>query len=304
MRHRLPAALLIAATGITVLFAAGRPAATAPEPGDEAAIRREVAAYVKAFNAGDAEGMLAVWAADGEYVDPAGVSTRGSDNLGALFARCLHDNPRARVEITTRAVRVLKQGVALHDGTSVMTRPDGESETIPFSAVWVKADGRWAVQLVHNLAAPAPGPEARTPAVADLGWLVGEWSADECGATLTARWMDGEKFLAIDYTVCGTDGRAVSVAHVIGIDPTTGWLKSWAFETARGGCGAGFWQRDRDTWTVGLAGATGDGHSAEATHVWSVVDADTFTLRAVNREVAGTELPDLLLTFRRSGGRD
>jgi uncharacterized protein (TIGR02246 family) len=302
MRYRYWTGLPVIGGAVALIIAIGRPSAAADD--DEAAIHQAVAAYAKAFNAGDLDGVMAVWAADPEYVDDTGTSTTGRDSVRALYGECLRGNAGCKVDVTSQAIRVLKDGVALQEGTSVLTRPGGETEKIPFSAVWVRADGRWAVRLLHNLSHPAPAP-AKTQAVSDLAWLAGEWTAVDKNSkgTMTARWLPEKKFLSIEYSIRLDGGQPHMVTHVIGIDPATGQLRSWAFDS-RGGVGEGAWEVHGKAWTVEMTGTTADGRAGSATLKWTIVDENTFSFEALNREIGGHELPAAKLTFRRGKAAD
>jgi uncharacterized protein (TIGR02246 family) len=296
MRYRLFAAALVLTGGLVVGNMASRPTAAAED--DAAAVGKAVALYTKAFNAADVDSIISVWAGDAEYVDEAGKTTSGRDNVKALFTQCIRDNKGCKIEIKTKTTRMLKEGIALQDGTSILTRPSGESESVPFSAVWVKKDGKWLLQLVRNLAGLTSTPSAEHN-LADLTWLVGEWTATDKDSTttITGRWMKEKKFLTLDYSVRSKGEETLSLTHIIGIDPTSGQLRSWVFNT-RGGFGEGTWDRENDKWTVEMSGVAGDGKAGVATSVWTLADDNTFTYQLLNREVGGQNLPDVTLMFR------
>src|SRR5262245_30247755 len=64
--------------------AAARPTAARPAPdrsADEAAIHTNVDAFVKAYNAGDAKAIAALFAPDGQIIDEEGATTEGRDGI-------------------------------------------------------------------------------------------------------------------------------------------------------------------------------------------------------------------------------
>ena len=74
-----------------VMTAAWMPAsaaeAVAPPAAAVAAITAEAEATVKAFNAGNAKALAAMFIADGEIVDENGTVTTGRTEIEALFCR-------------------------------------------------------------------------------------------------------------------------------------------------------------------------------------------------------------------------
>src|SRR5262249_10534131 len=105
VRNPRPLVLLTAVAAASVLVAAALvrptdPAAPAPRHppangtpaaagadhrADEAAVRKAVADYVAALNAGDLNAILSFWAPDADYIDESGRLTRGRDAVAALF---------------------------------------------------------------------------------------------------------------------------------------------------------------------------------------------------------------------------
>src|SRR5262249_38322970 len=82
-----------------------------PSPGDgknaagAKAIQDKQAGYVKAFNAGDAEGTAAFWAADGEFVDADGKSFKGRGAIAKEFASFFAEAKGLRLEVRTDSLR-------------------------------------------------------------------------------------------------------------------------------------------------------------------------------------------------------
>ena len=71
--------------------------------------------------------------------------------------------------------------VALEDGICELT-PEGQKPIFRghYSAVWIKQQGAWLLSSLRESLAPPP---PQTNRLAALEWLVGEWEADDDGAT-------------------------------------------------------------------------------------------------------------------------
>jgi uncharacterized protein (TIGR02246 family) len=302
MSYRI--AIGIAALAAGLFFASGfSPSRQAIAAGDDdQAIQKRSDAYANAFNKGDVSGIMSFWSTDAEYVDESGKCTKGHDALKEMFSKSLLGNKGIKVQIKTSTIRLLKGDIALQEGNAVLTRADGVPETSPFTAAWIKQDGQWLLHLVRDLSVPSGAVADDSPShLKDLAWLAGDWIHEEQGTTTTLKghWMTGQKFLILDYVVRSKGEEVLSIHQIIGWDPTANKLHSWVFDT-RGGFGEGAWSRHGDTWNVEVAGITSDGRRGNGANKWTLVDENSFTFQAVDREVNGQPLPDKHITYRRA----
>jgi uncharacterized protein (TIGR02246 family) len=294
MRHVL---LTTAALAAGLLFVAGHrggsqpPAATGTKTttGADQTIRRALADYAQAISKGDLPAVAALWAADAEYTDESGNITKGRDAVAALFRKFMADHKGARMALKATSVRLPKSDVALVDGTSTITLPDGHIDEGRFTSVWIKADGKWQVQsardLPGNTGAAAPGA-----ALKELQWMVGDWGAEKGGVSVTVRWTLNRAFLLQEYKAKDGDGEML-VTQLVGYDPLTERIKSWTFDS-KGGYGEGLWSRDGNWWMVETAGVLPDGQTGTARNVIRFVDDRTVLFQNRDREVGGQPIPD------------
>lgn len=301
MRYRVLLGVASIALGLTYALAFGQNRPGTAGTQESQAIRQAMAAYAVAFNKGDVDGILGIWADDAEFTDEAGMTTKGRTALAALFRKSLQENKGLKVTITTNTLSFLKDDIAVQDGTAVLTHTGGETETSPFTAIWMKKDGKWLLQRVREF--PAPTGAAAEGALAqlkDLGWLVGDWVHDANGTktSITGRWMKGQKFLALEYTVHTKGDEVLALTQIVGWDPTNSQIHSWVFDS-RGGFGEGAWSRKDRTWTVSVAGVTHDGRNGSGTNMWTGVDENTFIYQSTDREIDGQPLPDVKITYQR-----
>src|ERR1700677_168902 len=123
MRQRIAVGSLVLLAGLVLVYAQtpnpSNPVTAQPAKGDdEQAIRKATDVYTGAFNKADVDGLLSVWAADAEYVDEAGKTTKGKADLTAMFKQVFQDNKGIKLKIKTGTIRLLKDDVAMQDGQS------------------------------------------------------------------------------------------------------------------------------------------------------------------------------------------
>jgi uncharacterized protein (TIGR02246 family) len=128
---------------------------------DEAAIQAVLADSYKAWEAGDADGMVANYTADATAIMTG--SLRGSrdvvrENMALAFAGPLKDTSTYNRQLSLRfvgqdaAIVIAESGILFGGGTEV---PD----TGKVNVTWVfeKRDGQWLIAAYHNSPVLAPG---------------------------------------------------------------------------------------------------------------------------------------------------
>jgi uncharacterized protein (TIGR02246 family) len=196
------------------------PTASDPATADgEKAIRNTQSAYVKAFNAGDAEALAAFWTLDGEFVDASGRSFRGRSAIQKEFAAFFGEAKGSKLDISMDSLRFVAPGVALETGTSRVTHPtDASGNSAGYSIVHTRRDGRWLLASVREM---PHIPSSNYERLRDLEWLVGAWAAKGGGNTLelTCEWTAKRNFLTRKYSLQGPDGATKTGIQIIGWDP-------------------------------------------------------------------------------------
>ena len=298
MRKTIATLGALAAAGFLVVLAGGRVPQNSARAADDdqQAIRQALAAYCDAFNKGDVQAIAAHWAPDAEYTDEGGTAHKGRDTIAALFRKFLTEHKGAKMALAVKSLRFLRPDVALGEGTSEITLPDGTPDKGRFTAAWVKADGRWLLTSARDL--PSEGEEA-AGALKGFQWLVGEWqSADKDGAvTMTCKPALGGAYLHLEFTAKRPDG-AMTVMQLMGFDPLTDQVKSWTFDSV-GGYGEALWTREGNQWVGQAVGVLPDGQDGSTTYVVKYGDDQSFTLQMRDRQVAGQPLADTEVKFVR-----
>ncbi len=267
---------------------------------DELMIRQSVQTYVEAFNRGDAAAVAAHWSENGEWVNPAGDRIKGrtaiQKSLEAFFAE---SEGQQRIEVFQPTIRLLAPTVAAEEGTARVTGREVEQSETSYIAIHVKQNGQWKIDSVRETAIPS------TPSnyehLRELQWMIGEWVDEDEDATIETNcaWTANKNFINRSFTVSIKDQVNASGTQVIGWDPVAGQIRSWVFDS-EGGFGEGVWSRAGDRWMVKATHVFQDGGRASAIRILTPIDADTFRLEVIGREIDGEIQPNIdPVTIRR-----
>ena len=261
--------------------APGAPAARPLSP-DEQAIRAQVDAFVKAFNAGDAKAAAAFYTSDAQMIDPTGEVADGRPAIEEEYRALFSENPGLTIEIRSELLKMLTPDAAIEDGVSrVVHKDDGASVVNRYTAVHVKRDGRWLTAQVRET--PGVTPSAHEQ-LQTLAWLVGDWvdEASDSKARSVIRWSSDKNFLLHDFTITSAGHTVLTGTQRIGWDPHAGQIKSWVFDS-EGGNGEGLWARMGNTWVVKATAVLQDGRKSTATHFISREGPDSCRWRTTDR---------------------
>ncbi|MBL8796802.1 MAG: SgcJ/EcaC family oxidoreductase [Planctomycetia bacterium] len=296
MNRRIALLAVLAAGGL--YLALGWAQTSSKTADDEQAIRKAVEAYSAAFNKGDVPGVLAYWTVDADFVDEDGKLHKGREALTALFKSAAVDLKGHQLKLHTKSLRFLKPDVALEDGEAEMKGPDGETNANRYTAVWVKADGKWQIASARDL--PSDASEVGQRKLRELDWLIGTWTHqdDKASVQVVGRWVLSRSYLQLE-TTAKVKGEELAVSQMIGWDPVNQQLRTWFFDS-RGGHGDGWWTRDGNTWSVELDGVLADGRLGYSLNHWKYVDEKHATWQATHRSVDGQPLPDVEVKFTRA----
>ena len=267
--------------------------------GDEQAIRQAVAAYADAFTKGDLEQLLGHWDPDAEYIDESGKVTQGREAIARLLRDNLGGLKGCKLSMDTKSVRLMTPEVALEDGQATLTKPN-ETETTPYTAVWVKKDGQWKLRSIRDLPdADEPAPVTLADRLKRMEWIIGEWQSAEANPEvhLTCRWALQRSFILFDYRI-KTAKEESSTTMRIGWDPVNEQFRSWYFDSA-GGYGEGWWTQEGNAWVSDTIGVLPDARVGTARYIARFVDDKTWQWQSRNRVVDGRPLADVDVRFVR-----
>lgn len=258
--------------------------------GEEKAIRQTAAAYAKAFNAGDAKAIAALWTADGELVVEDGQEYRGRKTIEKEYAAMFAANKGLNSEIAVLSVRFPAKDLAMDSGIVWVRDASGTTvSSARYLAVHVKYDGKWLIASVRE----SPHvPASNHEHLKDLAWLVGDWHAKGDGKTIRFHcvWEGNKNFLGRTFVI-EEKGHKRTGRQIIGWDPIAGQVRSWTFDD-EGGFGGEMWTRDGDRWVGEATGVMRNGRETRAVNIITRLDDNTFTWQSVRRGVNGSNLPD------------
>jgi uncharacterized protein (TIGR02246 family) len=269
---------------------------------DHAAIDAVNAEFTRAFNAGDAAALAALFAEDARMSDEAGKTVEGRTAIQKRLTETFQESPGIKLVLRTDSVKFITPDVAVEEGASQVQSPGDTEETaeefIPYTAIYVKKDGKWLHSVVRDYVV-AKDEDASATAGADvlkeLEWMVGEWVEEgtESKSRSACEWAQNKHFLVWNYTIEAEGANAPGGTMFIGWDPLTGQIKSWLFD-AEGGHGEASWTRHGDgQWVVKATGVLGDGRTASATQYVTLLGKDLASWTSVDRVAGGEVQPDM-----------
>jgi uncharacterized protein (TIGR02246 family) len=253
---------------------------------DRAAIAAHKERFRKAFESGDAKGVASCWTSGGELIADDGSATRGRAAIEKSYRELFAKKETRKAEVQGESLRFPSRDTAIEEGHFKVRVGKGEPTTSRYSALFVREGGEWLLAVVREW-------PAQDASLSDLEWLIGTWSArrDDTEVRTTYEWVYNKSFIRAQFTIRQKD-RTLSGFKMIGVDRSSGELRSWTFES-EGGFGEATWARDGKKWVLDSAGTLADGRTMASTNILTPLGPDSFTWQSVQRSVDGEELDDL-----------
>lgn len=266
-----------------------------PQAADEAAIRKNVAAFVKAYQAGDAKALAEQFVEDAECVHESNLFCRGRATIEQTLTEFFEANPGCKLQKTIDSIRFVTPDVAIEDGTTICECSDGSScVTCAYTTVHVKKDGKWLVASIQDR--DSRDLKEHSLKLDQLAWLQGDW-IDEGGDAVvhfSCQPIANGNFLMRSFTIEVAGQEAMTGTQRIGWDPLTGNLRTWIFDSS-GSFGEGVWYRADGEGTVDSDEMTAVA-AAEETGEEDATVKDTGTNDAGKKDAgakdAGTKVAD------------
>ncbi|WP_437205050.1 YybH family protein [Planctomicrobium sp. SH664] len=282
---------MLAACGIAIGLTTLGDSATPASP-DEQAIRSATEAYEKAYNAGDAKALSALFSESARLITGEGEVFEGREAIENLFTTLFQQVSGSKVDIQIRGIELLDPNVAIEEGLSILTQPDqGGSEKSGYAAVHVKEGNQWLIKIARDWPALRTTPEDH---LAQLSWLIGDW-VDESPASLVTssyKWSENRNFILGESTVQIAGKTVMTISQRIGWDASSRTLRSWVFDS-RGGFAEGTWSRSGDGFTATMLGVNPEGERTTAVNTFRRISPDLCSFESRSRTVGGKTLPDL-----------
>jgi uncharacterized protein (TIGR02246 family) len=277
----------------------------------EAAIRANVDAFVKAYNARDAKAIAALFTPEGQLLDENDHTTHGRDAIEHAFASVFAGSPQGRIEVHVGSIRLFGSALAVETGTThVIDRPGAEPDVTRYTVVHTKSlDGKWKMAFARDTPAtqeenasassePAAGTSGAQPAnferLKPLSWLVGNWidEGDESVEISSCKWSADKNFLLQNIEVRREGRDALTIHQRIGWDPIARRIRAWLFDSD-GGYGESIWTQVGDHWQLTATGVRPDGTRSSSLNLLTPTGKDSYTWQSTNRVVGSRKLPPI-----------
>jgi uncharacterized protein (TIGR02246 family) len=260
-------------------------------PEDERAIKQVTEMFTRAFNAGDAKAVAALYTDDAELIDEYGERIQGRPMIQQFYSALFNERKGATIAVSVASLRFLGPDVAKEEGH---TRVDpGGAEPAAhraYTVLYVKQEGQWLHSSVREEHATALAHHER---LKELEWMLGEWLDESSDSIIHAscRWSDDKNFLLRDFVIHVQGKPVMNVTQRIGWDPLTKQIRSWVFDSD-GGHGHALWSRNGNQWTIKSTGVLPDGRIATATNILTRTGPNTARWTSIQRAVGGETVPD------------
>jgi uncharacterized protein (TIGR02246 family) len=264
------------------------PAAAAPAPNPEvAAIHAVDAKLVKAFNAGKADEVAALFHPQAEFTDEEGVVYQGRPAIQELMTKYFAKFPGAKLTMEIQAVHVTGP-VAMEEGIrTTVSKDESVGARVLYSTVWTKVGSEWLIVSLGD----SHDDSLFTPhdLLEPLAFLVGDWvnEGNDAVVRISYRWSDDQNFLLGEYRVAKGGVEVMNSTQRIGWDPLAGRVRSWMFDSD-GGFGEGQWAQSDGSWIVKNTAVLPNGDTGSATITMTPQGKDRFVIKGTDR-YAGDE---------------
>ena len=277
---------LVAAIGAACWLAAS--SAIAQNDPDTTAIRAADEQLVKAFNAGKADELAAMFLPKGELIDEQENVHEGHAAIKDLLTKFFEKFPGAKLTHDVDSIRVIGP-VAFEEGTrTIVTKDESDAAQVSYLMIRTKTANGWPIVSLRDYSDDSDlTPNDR---LQPLTFLVGDWvnEGNDAAVRISYRWSDDKNFLLGDFHVGKSGSTVMQSTQRIGFDPLAGKIRSWMFDSD-GGFGEGLWTHLEDgSWVIKSTAVLPDGQTGSATITLTPAGKDRYTLKGTDR-IAGDE---------------
>jgi uncharacterized protein (TIGR02246 family) len=263
---------------------------------ETAAVRQAVSSFVKAFNSGDAKAMHDAWTETGDFINESGKRFRIKEML--LAEQKAGEKPTRKLTLEPEQVRLVTPAVATVDGFSIFQNGEhSPAQHGRFTATLVRKDDNWLFDSVRESAARV---DSHHQHLAELAWMVGEWTGEHDGAQLhtKAAWSEDGNYLLRTFNFTAPDRGTLSGTQRIGWDPRAEVFRSWTF-THDGGYSVGTLKPIKGGLEADVWGVTAEGQATSHIARYLRVDANTTMYESVQATLEGDDVPDIKVELKR-----
>jgi uncharacterized protein (TIGR02246 family) len=280
----------------------------------EAAIRANVDAFVKAYNAGNAKAIAQLFTPEGQLIDENDQTTQGHDAIEHAFADVFKGAPQGRVEVDVKSIRFFGSALAVETGTTkVLDKPGADPDVTHYTVVHTKSlEGKWLTAFARDtsvstdenafpsepVVSQGPRDGTVTPGnyekLKPLSWMIGNWvdEGDESIVISSCKWSADKNFILQNVEVRREGRDALTIRQRIGWDPIAGRVRAWVFDS-NGGYGESYWTQAGRSWRIRKTGVQPDGTRSSSIDIMTPTGKDSYTWQSVDRIVGMQKMPPL-----------
>jgi uncharacterized protein (TIGR02246 family) len=266
---------------------------------DEQAVRQVTQNFAKAFNAGSAEKVAALFFGGAELTDDAGNVHKGAKAIKDAFGRFFEKFPGATSTMTADSVWMVGPTLAIEEGRRMVTTKDDKSSAATrYTLVMIKEQGEWKIASAREVEDDdSLSPHDR---LKPLSWLVGDWVDEGSDAVvqISCKWSEDKNYLLVDFNAQVKGKPALKSSQRIGWDPLTEKVKSWVFDSD-GGHGEAIWTPVEGRWVLKSTAVMPDGQTGSATIILEPRDKDSYLMKGFDRIRGKTAEPNFEVTIVR-----
>ena len=274
---------------------------SAKAQGDDAeiaAIRGNIAAFSRAYQARDVKAIAALFAPEAKLITEDNEIIEGREAIAQGFTDHFEEEPTTQMELTVGTIKLLNAELAVEAGTTKsIAAPDAAPEYGKYTVLHAKREGKWLMLLVRDMEGDAPSNHER---LLPLAWMVGDWvdESPESRVYTSCRWSPDKNFLLQDIQVQRGGKATMTINQRIGWDPLQKRVRAWVFDS-EGGFGESVWTLHGDQWVAKATFVSNDGVTASSTNVYSRAGKDAYIWRSADRVTGDDILPNLEVTVVR-----
>ncbi len=246
------------------------------EAQSKARIEARLEEYKQAFARQDAKALANFWTEDGTFTDSNGRRYNGRNQIEQSFKDIFAGQKPTQLTVNVDSLRFASPDLAVENGHASTPRAQGTTYTV----VHVNRGGQW--QMLDAIECQDNTKET----LKDLDWLIGQWQIkdqDKVLMTITVNDNNPKNFLELTYK--NPSGTVVN-REIIGVDPASGNLTSWTFNSS-GGTGRSIWHKADKSWIKESRTREASGAMGRATYTLQPTSGDRFSFSSSDRYLSG-----------------
>lgn len=278
--------VLHSVNGQSSTVTADQPTKGADRQTDRDAIKAMLGQFRDAIQKGDAAAAVTFMTTEAEMIPEDGDPLKGREAIQKAYTAHFAVVKKGKFKIEPESLRFTSRDTAIEEGKLTVTREDESPESHLYHILYVREDGKWLISVIKETA-------VETTDLEDLSWLIGTWSAKQGDGEVqnTYEWMGNQSFIKATISVRGKE-RSFTAMQIIGLDPTTGVIRTWTFEND-GGLGEGTIIRDGHRWIFENVTTLTGGAVLETSNILLPVDRNTITWQPIDLTINGEPIGNL-----------